>query len=39
MKERRVWDRGNQMPPGTEFVAYHFVDTVRGCAETRIPVF
>lgn len=28
MKERRVWDRGNQMPPGREFEAYHFVDTV-----------
>ena len=27
MKERRVWDRGNQMPPGREFEAYHFVDT------------
>ncbi len=23
----RVWDRGNQMPPGREFEAYHFVDT------------
>ena len=27
MQERRIWDRGNQMPPGREFEAYHFVDT------------
>ncbi|MBR2288045.1 MAG: AraC family transcriptional regulator [Clostridia bacterium] len=24
----RVWDRANQMPPGREFEAYHFTDTV-----------
>ena len=27
MATHRVWDRGNQMPPGREFEAYHFVDT------------
>ena len=27
MTQRRVWDRQNQMPPGQEFEAYHFVDT------------
>lgn len=27
MTPRRVWDRANQMPPGREFEAYHFVDT------------
>ncbi|MBQ9197542.1 MAG: helix-turn-helix domain-containing protein [Clostridia bacterium] len=27
MAMHRVWDRGNQMPPGREFEAYHFVDT------------
>lgn len=27
MEQHRVWDRGNQMPPGREFEAYHFVDT------------
>ena len=25
--EKRVWDRANQMPPGREFEAYHFIDT------------
>ena len=27
MEQRRVWDRSNQMPPGREFEANHFVDT------------
>lgn len=27
MEQHRVWDRSNQMPPGREFEAYHFVDT------------
>ncbi len=27
MEQRRIWDRGNQMPPGREFEAYHYVDT------------
>ncbi len=33
MTQGRVWDRSNQMPPGREFEAYHFVDT------TAQPVF
>lgn len=27
MEQHKVWDRGNQMPPGREFEAYHYVDT------------
>ncbi len=27
MEPHAVWDRANQMPPGREFEAYHFVDT------------
>ena len=27
MEQRSVWDRSNQMPPGREFEAYHYVDT------------
>ncbi|MBR1584078.1 MAG: AraC family ligand binding domain-containing protein [Clostridia bacterium] len=27
MATHSVWDRSNQMPPGREFEAYHFVDT------------
>ena len=26
MDQHRVWDRSNQMPPGREFEAYHFVE-------------
>ena len=28
MEQPRFWERSNQMPPGREFEAYHFVDTV-----------
>lgn len=27
MEQQRFWQRSNQMPPGREFEAYHFVDT------------
>ena len=27
MEPQRIWQRSNQMPPGREFEAYHFVDT------------
>ncbi len=27
MEQHKVWDRDNQMPPGREFEAYHYVDT------------